>query len=430
MTTAWHDWHDKPIPCSSPDDRHLEQQLGWAENTLPVLRHAFALNLPRQVGWRIPASRAFVDAARYYKRGVAVRGKPHLFSVPHTQLHSVEQLSDLHDYLADRYVVCDRQVASLHKISSTALTIVAEEQNKNLTTVAEILQQWRAQGSPSQWTIVGGGITLDVAAFAAALCRAQIVLVPTTLLAMLDAAHGGKNGVNFLPWGKNQLGTFYFAERVIMCPTWLQTLAPPELQAGSWEGVKHALLAGDNKLLQAWCQCQAGQALTWQLLQKTAHIKIAIVQRDPYEHGERKILNFGHTLAHALEALAQENNTQLRHGHAVGIGILYAILISQALGKIKKITQLTTLSNSKAMLTHKALAKALGYDMLNDPQLWSRLMHYIKQDKKRRGNKVWILLQDNQPLPRVCPTPYTVDDRVLHKTWQQLLRLLSVTLAF
>ena len=419
-------WHD--LPRSDTDDRLLEQQLGWSENTIAVLRQAFTQQLPRSVSWHAPAHEAFRDAARYYKRGVPLLGKAQpLPTPPRTQLSVVAEFNDLQAYLADRYVVCDQQVAQLHRnvINSAALTIAAEEQQKNLAAAAQILQQWRAQGSPQQWAIVGGGIALDVAAFAAALGKAEMVLLPTTLLAMVDAAHGGKNGVNFPPWGKNQLGTFYFAEHVIICPAWLRTLPLEELQAGAWEGIKHAVLAGDAQLLQAWLRCLEKPPTVWPLplLQKTAQVKVAIVQRDPYERGERKVLNFGHTLAHALEAVAQDNGTPLRHGQAVGIGILYVMLLSRALGKIKKIAQLSALSNSPAMLTRTALAVALGHD-LNDAQLWKKLQHYLGQDKKRRGNATWILLQDAEPLPRVCPEPQAVDDVALRDAWQQLTSIL------
>lgn len=422
MTTIW-----RSLPRSNADQHWLEQQLGWSKNTLAVLQRAFKQQLSRQVGWRAPPHAAFRDAARYYKRGVALNGKPVQLPKPHTQLKVVAKCSELQTYLCNRFVVCDQQVAQLHALNMPQMmTVVATEEHKSLAAVVKILQLWRAQGSPPQWTIVGGGITIDVAAFAAALGKAEIILIPTTLLAMIDAAHGGKNGVNFPPWGKNQLGTYYFATQVIICPAWLQTLPCEELQAGGWEGVKHALIAGDEKLLEAWLCCLNRPPTVWQLplLQKTAQVKTVIVQCDPYEHSERKVLNFGHTLAHALEAVAQDNGIPLRHGHAVGVGILYVLLLSQVLGKIQKIPPLATISNCKAMLTRAALVQALGYD-LNDTQLWSRLLHYINQDKKRRGNEVWILLCDAEPLPRVDPQPQAITDAALHTAWQHLLRSLG-----
>ncbi len=417
-------WHD--LPRSSATERGLEQQLGWAEGTLAVLQHAFACQLPRYGDWHAPVGTAFVTAARYYKRGVVPHDKVQPLPALRTRLSIVAQLSDLQAYLTNRYIVCDQQVAQLHALAAPAqVTLVATEAHKSLAMVAELLRQWREQGSPPQWTIIGGGITLDVAAFAAALCGAKIVLIPTTLLAMIDAAHGGKNGVNFPPWGKNQLGTYHWAEHVVICPAWLQTLPPTELQAGGWEGVKHALIAGDEELLLAWLQCLARPPRPWPraLLQKTAYIKTAIVQRDPYERGERQVLNFGHTLAHALEAVAQDNGSPLRHGYAVGIGIFYALLLSQALGKIQKIPQLAALSNCRALLSQSTLARALGDD-LNTDTLWKKLQHYFAQDKKRRGNKLWILLHDVEALPRANPEPQAVSEIVLRKVWQQLTQLL------
>ena len=415
-------FNHQPLPQSNADERALEQQLGWAENTIAVLQRAFACNLPRHGSWHATREPAYIDAKRYYKRGDGLPDKP----ASQTQLSSVAQLSEVQAYLADRYVVCDQQVARLYSkvITAQAHTLLAEEKHKNLQAVADILQQWRACGSPVQWTVVGGGMTLDVASFAAALAQAQLILIPTTLLAMIDAAHGGKTGVNFPPWGKNQVGAFYFAEHVIMCPAWLPTLAHEEVQAGSWEGIKHAVLAGDAELLHAWLQCQNEQALNTRLLHETAQIKLAIVQRDPYEQGERKILNFGHTLAHALEAVAQERQGQLRHGHAVGIGILYAVLLSQAVGKLTCFPPLPDLINSKAMLNKKQLAQALGDAKFDDAQLWQRFRHYIAQDKKKRGNEMWLLLQDDKNLPTVDARTHAIDDVTLQKTWQDLLSIL------
>ena len=411
------------LPRSNADDRALEQQLGWAEDTLAVLRHAFTHELSRHLK-HIPSHPACVTAARYYKRGVVLPGKSPPLPVLSTQLRGVAQLRDLQTYFADRFVVCDQQIAQLHMLNVPQLTtIVATEEHKSLATVAKILQRWRAQGSRQQWTIIGGGITLDVAVFAAALAKAEIVLIPTTLLAMIDAAHGGKNGVNFPPWGKNQLGTYYWPERVLICPAWLQTLPPLEIQAGAWEGIKHALIAGDQDLLQAWLQCSTKPPTSWQssLLQKTAEIKTAIVRRDPYEHGKRKVLNLGHTLAHALEAVAQDNGTPLRHGHAVGIGILYALLLSRALGRIHQVPHCTALCNSLA--PHFGLTKSLGHD-LDATQLWKKLQHYLAQDKKRRGNKMWILLHAAEPLPRVSSKPQAVHKLVVRRAWRQLTELL------
>lgn len=414
--------HD--LPRSNADDRELEQQLGWAEDTLAVLRHAFTHKLSRHVNWHRASHPACVTAARYYKRGVMLSSKSPRLPAPHPQLSSVAQLRDLQTYFTDRFVVCDQQVAQLHMLNKSQLTtVVATEEHKSLATVAQILQRWRAQGVRQQWTIIGGGLTLDVAAFAAALVKAKIVLIPTTLLAMIDAAHGGKNGVNFPPWGKNQLGTYYWAEQVLICPAWLQTLPPIEIQAGAWEGIKHAMIAGDQELLQAWLQCSARAPTTWQLplLQKTAEIKTAIVRRDPYEHGERKVLNLGHTLAHALEAVAQDNGTPLRHGHAVGIGILYALLLSRALGKIHQVPHCPAIHSSLA--PHFSLTKALSHD-LDATQLWAKLHHYLAQDKKRRGNKMWILLDAAEPLPRVNPKPRAVSELLMRRVWQQLNELL------
>ena len=396
-----------------------------------MLRHAFTLRLPRHISWRCPPQNAFVHAARYYKRGVPLQHDQQArVAPPPTQLLGITQLTELRSHLAHTgLIICDRGVADHYPIvkQTTTLTIAATEQDKCLTTVATILQQWRVRGKPSTWTIIGGGITIDIAAFAASLCNATIVLLPTTLLAMIDAAHGGKNGVNFPPWGKNQLGTFYAAAQVIICPVWLQSLPPADLRAASWEGVKHALISGNSTLLQTWLQQQIQRSSVWELelLLTTAQIKIDIVQRDFYESGERRVLNFGHTLAHALEAVAQDNGSPLRHGDAVGIGIVFALLLSHALRQLTNFKPFAALSHSPALLSSAELATALGYSDLSTPQLWEKLLYYIAQDKKQDNQAVWILLQDATPLPRVSITPQAVPTATLQTVWQQLLQTLE-----
>ena len=424
--TQWHNWQQTDIaPHSSAADCALEQSLGWPEGTLAVLRAAFEHNLPRHVGWDCPPTAPFLCAARYYKRGVAVRGQALPHSQVQTKLAWVAQLSELQFYFdqAD-LMVCDAQVAHLHPVCFEAvrdklITVIASEQEKNLATVASIRQQWLKHKKPRRWTIIGGGIVLDVAALAASMCGAEMVLLPTTLLAIIDAAHGGKNGVNFLPWGKNQLGTFYAAQQVVVCPAWLQTLPLAELQAGAWEGVKHALLKGDMDMLRTWLHKMADAKATWELslLLATVQVKLDIVARDFFEGGERRLLNFGHTLAHALEAVAQENGKTLRHGSAVGVGILYALLLSQELGKLQEFPLLDALNDCPAMLTRAELEVALGFTDLNAPRLWQRLQHYVAHDKKQRDTARWILWHGKS----VASEPQAVSATVLHAVWQRLV---------
>ncbi len=182
---------------------------------------------------------------------------------------------------------------------------------------------------------LGGGTILDLVGFVAAtFCRGiPVTYIPTSLLAMIDACIGGKTGIN-TEFGKNTLGTFTSPEQVIIDPAFLTTLPKHELQTGLVESFKHALIA-DANFFHWQAQSQASiQSLDPQALQhlllKNLHIKANIVQQDEFEHqGIRSILNFGHTIGHALEI---SSNYQLSHGAAVACGIVTENFIAERLG--------------------------------------------------------------------------------------------------
>ena len=406
----WHSWDEQDIEVS-PTDRELEHDLGWPRRTLAVLRKAFTLNLDRYTGWDCPAQPEFVCAAHYFKRGVALHSSAKNFPAVRCIIEFVSDLTSLQP-TPERFVLCDAQVHTQGLLTCTApvVTIEATEQKKKLATVAYILRQWRKNNCPQHWTIIGGGVTLDVCAFAAAIVGACIELIPTTLVAMIDAGIGGKTGVNFPPWGKNQIGVFYFPAKVLICPQWLQTLPARELQAGSWECIKHAIITGDAKLLANFKQ----GTYSLELLRKIAAVKIALVKHDPYENGARKKLNFGHTLAHALEAISHQN-TPILHGEAVGIGMIYAILLSKRQGKIKKLPHyFPDLSVSHALLSRQELFTRLG--STDTEQLWNEITRYLKQDKKRHITRQWVLLSDTiHPLPQVQAETVHVDEETLRE---------------
>jgi 5-deoxy-5-amino-3-dehydroquinate synthase len=176
---------------------------------------------------------------------------------------------------------------------------------------------------------VGGGIVTDVAGFAAATYHrgTAYLNVATSLLAQVDAAIGGKTGVN-LPEGKNLVGAFWQPEAVLCDTETLSTLPPREWACGRGEIAKYAFL-GDAPT--------ADQPIEEQVA-RCAGIKAAVVAEDEREGGRRMILNYGHTLAHALEAAGQADHPDwdLRHGEAVAIGVLFAALLAQRLGRISE----------------------------------------------------------------------------------------------
>jgi len=203
------------------------------------------------------------------------------------------------------------------------------EEAKTLATVEGLARFFATAGLSRADVVVavGGGIVTDVAGFAAATYHrgTAYLNVATSLLAQVDAAIGGKTGVN-LPEGKNLVGAFWQPNAVLCDTETLSTLPPREWACGRGEIAKYAFL-GDAPT--------ADQPIEEQVA-RCAGIKAAVVAEDEREGGRRMILNYGHTLAHALEAAGQADHPgwDLRHGEAVAIGILFAALLAQRLGRI------------------------------------------------------------------------------------------------
>lgn len=204
------------------------------------------------------------------------------------------------------------------------IVIEAGEAQKKLSTVERI---WEAllEGHADRHSLLvnlGGGVVTDLGGFAASCFKRGIdfVNVPTTLLAMVDAAIGGKTGVDFCGF-KNQIGTFAFPKDVVLCPKFLSTLPLREKRSGLAEMIKCGFIA-DMTLLQVDLEhCQDH-------IQRAADIKKAIVDKDPCEVGSRKMLNFGHTIGHAIESHFAHASQPLSHGEAVAMGMYAALWIS------------------------------------------------------------------------------------------------------
>jgi 5-deoxy-5-amino-3-dehydroquinate synthase len=203
-------------------------------------------------------------------------------------------------------------------------TIADGENAKSLTTVEDLCRAWSAWGLTRGDVVVavGGGVVTDTVGFAAAVYHrgVPVVHVPTTLLAQVDAAIGGKTGVN-LPEGKNLVGAFWQPCAVLCDTEVLERLPPREYLSGCGEVAKYHFLGGtdliDLPLDERVARCVA--------------IKAAIVGADERESGGRAVLNYGHTLAHALETAGHYD---LRHGEAVAIGLVYAARLARRLGRI------------------------------------------------------------------------------------------------
>jgi 3-dehydroquinate synthase len=252
------------------------------------------------------------------------------------------------DVPAARYaVISDGNVAPLHGAAVAAslrdagrvadlLEFPAGEASKNRDVWSSLADRLAALGAGRDTCVVavGGGVTLDLAGFVAATWArgVDLVLVPTTLLGMVDAAWGGKTGLD-LPAGKNLVGALHRPRAVLIDPSTLRTLPAAELRYGLAEAVKHAVVRDAAQL--EWIGARASALLAGdedallELVRASSAIKRAVVAADPRERGERQILNHGHTVAHGLERVTEY---ALPHGAAVAVGLVAEAAIGEAAG--------------------------------------------------------------------------------------------------
>jgi 3-dehydroquinate synthase len=235
--------------------------------------------------------------------------------------------------------VWDFHGVRFRKIGADRTPILVEdgERYKNLNTVARVLDALvKVQADRSTVIIaIGGGVIGDMVGFSAAtyLRGLPVVHVPTTLLAQVDSAIGGKTGVNH-PLGKNLIGSFHAPSLVVADPIVLETLPRREFRAGLYEVIKYGVISDPSLLDHVRNSTTAifnrdGAAIA-PLVAASCRIKAHVVSADERESGLRRILNFGHTVGHALEAVTKYK--QFRHGEAIGYGMLAALAIGVARG--------------------------------------------------------------------------------------------------
>lgn len=264
--------------------------------------------------------------------------------------------------------------------------VASGEASKDLAMAARLYDWLIGGGVERRDTILalGGGVVGDLAGFVAATVLRGIALVqlPTTLLAMVDSAIGGKTGVNH-PLGKNLIGAFHQPRLVLADTATLTTLAGRELRAGWAEVIKHAVIrdAGLFPLLeQAATTTIAGEALAG-IIRRAVNVKIVVVNADERETGERMLLNYGHTLGHAIEAAAGYG--ELLHGEAIAIGMHLEAQLAFRLGMIDS----GIVERQADLLTGYGLPIAIPPGMTADD-----LIERTLRDKKVSAGKVrWAL---------------------------------------
>lgn len=269
-------------------------------------------------------------------------------------------------------------------VHSTILT--AGERTKNAKTVAALHESWFAHGCDRGTPVValGGGVVGDTAGFAAATFMRGLPLlqIPTTILAQVDAAIGGKVGINHAR-GKNLIGCIYQPSGIIIDPEFLATLPAAEIRSGLAEVVKYGVIA-DPALFN---RCESGirewlngrSPVPASVMAKCIRIKLRIVELDERESGLRRILNFGHTLGHAIERAAGYRG--VRHGEAVAIGMAAAAWIATQKRRMPRSDRDRLLDVCMHLLPQRRLRIAER-----------EVSPHLLVDKKRTGGRnVWIL---------------------------------------
>ena len=323
------------------------------------------------------------------------------------------------------FVVMDREVAMecpaavclaeiMNRRSVPGMLIEASEENKSLDTVMEICSWLLEQGADRDALVlaIGGGITSDMVGFAASIYKrgVRFAYVPTTLLAMVDAAIGGKTGVNLQTY-KNIIGVIRQPEFTYISAQMLESLPHRDFLSGAAEMLKTFLIEDDGNYEQAvsvlsgmnrrccemmvegvdeadaWKDCVA-ESLTdlTHLICAAARVKAGVVSRDQFENGERRKLNLGHTFAHAIESLALKYENDITHGEAVAMGILLAAELSEKLTVRRR-------EYDAAFIYHKLEDDFFACGLpISNPFRVQDMATAMKKDKKAEGGKVHFVL--------------------------------------
>lgn len=256
------------------------------------------------------------------------------------------------------------------------------EAAKNTATLIKVWNWLGAAGFTRSDLIVGigGGAVTDLAGFAAAswLRGLDWVAVPTSLAGMVDAAVGGKTGINS-EYGKNLIGAFHSPSSVLIDTNFLKTLSDRDFAAGMAEVIKCGFIA-DPKILalaadHSVASLRKNSDVMAELIHRAVSVKAAVVSSDFKESFAREALNYGHTLGHAIEIHAKY---QMRHGEAVSIGLVYAAELAAARGLI----------STDELELHRSLLSAYQLPITFDRQAWQKLLPLLALDKKARGTTI------------------------------------------
>ncbi len=259
------------------------------------------------------------------------------------------------------------------------------EQHKHIGTCQHIWKHMLQSGADRKALVinVGGGVIGDMGGFCAATFKRGVdfVQLPTTLLSQVDASVGGKLGIDFAEV-KNSIGVFSNPQAVFIDPAFLNTLSERELRSGFAEIIKHSLIA-DAAQWQAIVASQQTANEDWaQWIAPSVNIKKQIVEVDPFEHGIRKSLNFGHTIGHAVESLRLPGEAPLLHGEAIAIGMVCETWLSWRLVGLP-LDDMTSIN--------KFLIELYGHEPI-PAQAFEYLLALLRNDKKNEHNRILFSL--------------------------------------
>jgi 3-dehydroquinate synthase len=272
----------------------------------------------------------------------------------------------------------------------------AGEASKNIETILRLVDQLMAMGADRQSALIalGGGVVGDITGFVASIYMRGIpyIQVPTTLLAQVDSSIGGKTGID-LPRGKNMLGTFYQPKGVFIDLAFLQTLEPQEMKNGLAEVVKYGIIddPGLFGILETRAAAITNQDmdLLQEIVTRSCRIKKGVVEIDEQEKGMRRILNFGHTIGHAIET---ESGYAIPHGDAVSMGMVAASILSERLRYLASEERERIVALIRAIKLPDRIPANLS------PQ---GIFSHMKGDKKKAGDTLNLVLLKKIGIPFV-----------------------------
>ena len=274
----------------------------------------------------------------------------------------------------DRIIGLPNTEAQIH-----IFTVPDSEAGKSFATYQKVLDWLGAAGFTRNDLIVavGGGAVTDLSGFVASSWLRGIdwVAVPTTLAAMVDAAVGGKTGINS-EYGKNLIGSFYSPISVLVDLSWLETLSDRDFAAGLAEVLKSGFIV-DGQIVELLkgkelAEIRTNSTLTLELVSRTVAVKAKVVSGDFKENFDREILNYGHTLGHAIEL---HSKYALRHGECVSIGLIFAANLAKQIGILSD--EVTSL--------HQEILRNLGLPVTYENRYWPELRANMAIDKKSRS---------------------------------------------